>query len=93
MTYLHKQIEIIANKHEELLIQQKNITMDQYNRIRYDIEATVKEISQHFFNIREIISFLDHKIKIYNPLLIKLKDLNIFTENAKNGKSILNNNL
>lgn len=67
--------------------------MDQCEKKKYDIEAIVKEKSQCFVNTRKMIAFLDHKIKNYNLLLIKLKDLNISTENADNGKSILNNNL
>lgn len=83
---MHENLNKLKNKHDELLREQKIITLDQFNAKKLAMETIILKKSENFAEKRDIIMSYKNKQNTYKQLVVKLKDLNTYTGYYNNGK-------
>lgn len=84
---MNKDLKIIQNKCNKLLIERKEIMLVQFNKTKRTMKAIINEKLLNIINIRDTIMFYKNRIKTYKEFIKQLKDLNTYKENANNGNS------
>jgi len=90
VAFLYEELNSIEKKRGYLLVKRKEILLDKFNRKKRSMEISIKNKSQCLAGIRNTITSYENKKNAYKQFIIRLKDINVSTENVYNGEYTLN---
>lgn len=87
---MYEKLKTNENKHNELVINRKEIIMDEIKRKKSTARAIVKTKSNNIVGSRNVIASYENYIKTYKTYIPQLVDINASIENAINGRQTEN---